>query len=77
MSFIIKIISTNCTGCRICQLWCSYSHFKVFSLEKGFIEISNPYNLQPQISFKEGCDNCGQCAHHCLYNALIIMEGPE
>ncbi|MHA1147238.1 MAG: hypothetical protein ACTSR8_03240 [Promethearchaeota archaeon] len=77
MSVSIKVNIGRCTGCRVCQLWCSYSRNKVFSLEDAFIQVHNPYGLQVKITFKEECNNCGQCAFHCLYNALIITEELE
>ncbi|MHA1490261.1 MAG: 4Fe-4S dicluster domain-containing protein [Promethearchaeota archaeon] len=76
-----KIVSPNiiinedeCVGCRICQLWCSYIHKKVFNPSEAYIQVNNVYDLKPKISFLDGCTNCGQCVEYCLYGALTLKE---
>ncbi|MFX1309428.1 MAG: hypothetical protein ACFE8C_06995 [Promethearchaeota archaeon] len=71
----IKIDEKNCTGCIICKLWCSYTHYKIFDPSKANLEIEDGYGLTPKIFFLDTCTKCGQCAQHCLYGALSIMEG--
>ena len=68
MKIVIK--SENCTGCRICQLRCSYLYNKEFSLEKAYIKVDFT-GLEPRIKFDEDCRSCGECADYCLYGALI------
>lgn len=70
----IKINEKRCTGCIICKLWCSYTHYKIFNPSKSNIKIEDRYGLTPKISFLDSCNKCGQCANHCLYGALIIEE---
>lgn len=70
----IKIDEEKCTGCIICKLWCSYTHYKVFDPSRANVEIEDRYCLTPKITFLDTCTNCGQCASHCLYGALIIEE---
>ncbi|MCK4381467.1 MAG: hypothetical protein KAW51_10045 [Candidatus Lokiarchaeota archaeon] len=70
----IEINEERCTGCVICKLWCSYTHYKMFIPSKANLEIKNKYGLKPKIKFLDTCTNCGQCALHCLYGALTIKE---
>ena len=70
----IEINEEKCTGCTICELWCSYNYHKAFNPSKANIKIEEKYSLHPKIRFLETCNNCGQCASHCLYGALIIKE---
>ncbi|MFX0021914.1 MAG: 4Fe-4S dicluster domain-containing protein [Candidatus Hermodarchaeota archaeon] len=74
-SIEIKINEEKCTGCIICNLWCSYTHYKIFDPSKSNIKIENSHSLNPKIIFLDSCTNCGQCANHCLYGALLIEEG--
>ena len=74
---IILINENNCSGCRTCQLWCSYIHTGRFSPIDAYILISDEYGLSPKISFLDKCNNCGQCVKYCLYDALTFKEGAD
>ena len=71
----LKIISNpdNCTGCRVCQLICSFVYYQEFNPSKSNIIILDEYELTPIIKFSEECNNCGQCAKNCLYGALTLV----
>ncbi|MFW9999248.1 MAG: 4Fe-4S binding protein [Candidatus Hodarchaeota archaeon] len=71
----IEINEERCTGCIICELWCSYTHYKVFNPLKANLKIKDKYSLTPKIIFLDTCIKCGQCANHCLYGALKLKEG--
>ena len=73
---LIEIIihEDKCTGCRICQLICSFIYQKKFAPAMAFIQIEDAYELAPKIFYLEGCTQCGQCARHCLYGALELKE---
>jgi len=71
----IEIDEEKCTGCLICELWCSYIHHKTFNPSKANLKIEERYDLKPKIFFLDTCIKCGQCAQHCLYGALNIVEG--
>jgi formate hydrogenlyase subunit 6/NADH:ubiquinone oxidoreductase subunit I len=73
-SIKININEEKCTGCIICKLWCSYTNFKIFNPSKANLEIEDRYGLTPKIKFLNTCNNCGQCAKHCLYGALVLYE---
>ena len=70
----IKIDEEKCTGCIICKLWCSYTHYKIFDPSRANLEIEDRYGLRPKIIFLDTCTNCGQCVNHCLYGALLMKE---
>ncbi len=74
-SIEIKINEERCTGCIICKLWCSFTHFKIFDPSRANLEIEDRYGLKPKIIFSDNYTKCGQCAQHCLYGALSIVEG--
>lgn len=70
----IDIHTEKCVGCRICQLTCSFFHYKCFNLSKSRIKIFDVYGLNPTITFTEECIQCGECAKNCLYGALVLIE---
>jgi Fe-S-cluster-containing dehydrogenase component len=71
-SFKIIVNQNKCTGCRICQLICSFLHCNEFNPTKANIHILNEYELTPIITFSEKCNHCGQCVKNCLYGALKL-----
>lgn len=73
-TFEIIINEEKCTGCRICQLICSYLYQGIYAPAKAHVQISDVYEMKPKIKFLETCTQCGQCAQHCLYGALKIKE---
>lgn len=73
----IIVIEENCVGCRICQLKCSYIFNQRFVPSEAFIQIIEPYGLNPKITLLEGCTKCGQCVKYCPYGALTIKEGAD
>lgn len=77
MGLEILIHPEECVGCRICQLNCSFIYNKKYSLTLSRIKIHEIYGLIPKIEFSEDCAKCGQCAYHCLYGALEIIEVNE
>ncbi len=73
---IIRADSTKCTGCYLCQLYCSYKVTKAFNPSRAYIEILRQVNQPTEytISFKDECNACGLCAKYCLYGALIHQK---
>lgn len=65
--------ASKCTGCLICELRCSLRFEKEFNpsraaiLVRRLVGADNEY----EILFTEKCDNCGLCARHCPYGALV------
>jgi NAD-dependent dihydropyrimidine dehydrogenase PreA subunit len=72
---IILINEKKCTGCKICQLICSFTHKNQFNPDKSFIKVEKREgNLNPKIYFTEKCIQCFKCVSHCSYNALKLEE---
>ena len=69
----ISVDASKCTGCLICELRCSLRLEKEFNPAKAAIKIRRLVGAENEfeISFTEKCDNCGICARHCPYGALV------
>jgi len=67
---------SKCAGCLICELRCSFRFEKEFNPSKAAIKIRRLVNAENEyeISFTEKCDNCGICARHCPYEALVQVK---
>lgn len=67
MSLFVDV--DKCTGCHVCQLICSFSHFGLFIPSKSFIrvEIGYPYTKKPIT-----CTLCEECVDACVQEALAI-----
>ena len=65
-----------CTGCKICELACSFHHKGVFSPEASSIKVSRDnQNGEIRLSRDSTCDFCkGEtrplCVEYCVYGAL-------
>lgn len=68
----------KCAGCLMCQMRCSYRFTKSFNPSRSQIEILRQPEGKKEFTLKflEGCDQCGLCAVHCTYGALIRRELP-
>jgi NADH-quinone oxidoreductase subunit F len=69
----ITIDSAKCTGCRICEFRCSFSHENVFNLSMSRVKVRRLIKAENEysISITDQCDDCGICARYCPYEALI------
>ena len=72
----IRVDLSQCVGCLICELRCSFRFERAFNPSKAAIKILRKNNDENKfnIVFTEQCDNCGICARFCPYGALI-QEG--
>lgn len=72
MSWKISVYEENCTGCRTCQMICSWAHHGKFnpSLSLITIESTDEKDAHFRIKFDHGCKNCGLCASYCAGKAL-------
>jgi Fe-S-cluster-containing hydrogenase component 2 len=58
----------RCTGCRICELACSYKHFKVNNPEKSRIRVVRlPHEPVDSPIY---CIQCGLCIDACPFGAI-------
>ena len=69
----IKVCEEKCAGCLICELRCSFRLEKAFNPAKARIKIHRLVGADTEysITLTQDCDNCGICARHCPYDALI------
>jgi Fe-S-cluster-containing hydrogenase component 2 len=72
-----------CTGCRSCELACSFHHREIFSPSKASIKITDrPNRLGFAISLYEqreadhlACDNCqGEHERYCVKYCSPLMK---
>ena len=75
----ILVKPERCTGCRVCQLECSFRYHKVFNPALASIRIlETPENgISYLISYKAECRNCGTCAKACVFGALEVEGGGQ
>ena len=71
------IVNTEvCSGCRTCELACSFHHKGVFSPDTSSIKVSRDnQNGNIELSIDSTCDSCkGEtrplCVEYCVYEAL-------
>ena len=64
----------KCIGCRLCELWCSFSHFNVTNPAKSCIHITRIHKTQVDIATY--CHQCSNpvCIETCKFDALSIDE---
>ncbi len=53
----VRLITDNCTGCKLCLRSCPY----------GAIEI-----VEGKAQFNDSCTQCGACASACKFNAIVL-----
>ena len=72
----LAVIPELCSGCRICELACSVSHFKVNNPKKSAIRVLVTYP-HPVVRMPIVCSQCKipVCADACPVNALIRTNG--
>jgi len=65
---------SKCSGCRYCELWCSYAHHKVFSTSLSRIHIVKDDLIG--MDFPIVCQQCEQaaCMSACPTGALYLND---
>ncbi|MFC1907083.1 hypothetical protein ACFLW8_03245 [Chloroflexota bacterium] len=73
----VLIKPEKCTGCRVCQLECSFKYHKVFNPALSNIQIiESPENgITYLIKYKDECHNCITCVKSCVFGALETENG--
>ena len=73
---MIIVNAEVCSGCRTCELACSFHHKGVFSPDTSSIKVSRDnQNGNIELSIDSTCDSCkGEtrplCVEYCVYKAL-------
>jgi Fe-S-cluster-containing hydrogenase component 2 len=64
----------RCIGCRLCEQWCSFSHFRVTNPGKARIRITR--SMESQEESAEYCHQCpdAPCIAACNFDALARDE---
>lgn len=72
----IQVFSDHCAGCLICELRCSLRFEEAFNPSKARIKVLRLVDADTEyaVTFDDDCDNCGICARHCPYEALIQKD---
>lgn len=71
--FPIIVKSSECCGCLLCVLRCSFKEGGNFNLSTSKINVQRLVNAESEFKplLSEECDNCGLCVRYCPYGALI------
>ena len=70
---ILVVDQEKCTGCRRCELACSFRHFKTYSLARARLHVVR--DREPE--GPEGpvvCTQCGLCQVACPVEGAIIRK---
>ena len=67
----------KCTGCRVCQMECSFRYHKKFSPALANIRIleTPARGLSYVIEYTDDCHGCLTCASACVFGALEVEKG--
>ena len=70
---------SRCVGCLICEIRCSFRATGAFNPAQARIRIERVERRGNEFLpvFLKGCDNCGLCALHCPYGALLLGQPVE
>ena len=66
----LKFDLSKCTGCKLCQLACSATHFDVFNPEKARLRMIHEYNNDGIKIGSKSCILCLKCEKVCPYDAI-------
>ena len=70
--FLVLTEPEKCSGCRRCQLICSFQFTEEFNLNDARIKIVENDQGVSNITFTEDCNMCGVCVSYCAYDALKL-----
>ena len=66
--------SSKCTGCKVCELVCSFSHEGAFQPHLSRLYVFN--DLFSGVNKADVCQHCDSpdCYHACSFDAILIDE---
>jgi len=67
----IYVDINRCTGCRICELICSFEHYNVFNPKKARIRVFRRDSVE-EVSY---CRQCGECIEVCPEEVIVSENG--
>ena len=73
MKRIIVTEKANCVGCRVCEIVCAASHYKMFNTKRSRIKVPASYPLPSPPVFCKQCPNA-KCIEVCAADALTKAE---
>jgi Fe-S-cluster-containing hydrogenase component 2 len=69
----IKVVSSHCTGCRLCTQICAIEHFKEINPKKAAMRVEaffpQPGTFKPRV-----CIQCRKCEEVCPEKAIYQRE---
>jgi len=76
MSKQLAIIPERCSGCKLCEVVCSISHFNVTNPKKSAIRVMVIYP-HPVVRMPIVCSQCRnpKCAEGCPVDAIVRRNG--
>ena len=76
---LIQIESSQCVGCGLCMMACSWIKAKQFNPLKAFVDIQRDIEREGDwdAQFTESCDACGFCAQWCHYDAIEFTKASK
>lgn len=88
-AFRIRVFAVKCTGCRACEIACSFHHRRVFARSIASLEVVRSdadwrVSITRYRKDKNGhlaCDSCAgenepQCAQYCAFGAIkVVVKG--
>lgn len=69
----IKVISSKCSGCRLCLQICAISHHDEINPKKARIKVEAHFP-QPGVYKPRVCTQCGKCMEVCPEHAIYRRE---
>ena len=78
----VVILSSECRGCRSCQLACSFARHGVFNPSKSVILMERDVETEHMapVILPRSCDLCGgdpACVKACPYGAMLVSIAPS
>jgi ferredoxin len=76
---ILVVDAEKCTGCKICELVCSFNITNEYNPRKSLIKIINnrEFGVFIPVLKESDCKGCEKCVKACPTQALFFVEPKE